>query len=147
MLYLHQLQTWTFSMRKKIKHKFFSLIEIFSAISLMIIVSSVLISNFRESLNKGKAFKSKEGARQIYNALSLYYAESGQPLNEIVDEWENIVADSAITPRKTSSNDPTKDGWGGKYKVIYSNDDIEVHSENLESFYKSKNKNEDNYWL
>lgn len=133
---------------KSNKKKKFSLIEIFAAISIMVIISAVLMGNFKSSINKGKAFRSREGAKQIYNALHLSAAENYMSIEDAASNAETVLKGSPLISRKSNSNDPLNDGWGEPYVISVEDGDISVRSEHLESYTESEglSSEQEEYW-
>lgn len=122
------------SKAKEKKRKSFSLIEMFAAITLMLIISTAMIVNFKESFNKGKAFRSKEGCQQVHRALIMSAFEDNMSYEDVVENWECIVEESPLVSKKTSSNDPLKDGWDSKYIVEVDDENISVRSTKYEEY-------------
>ncbi|MDR3624171.1 MAG: type II secretion system protein [Chlamydiales bacterium] len=101
-----------------------TMIEIMIVIFLIGIIGGVLAYNFKGSLDKGKEFKSKEGADRIHNILMLAVAE-GTDIEEVKKDWEAFVRKSPLAGRP---EDLIKDGWGKPYTVTVEGDDIKVNN-------------------
>lgn len=97
-----------------IKRRYLSLIEIMIVIMLIGLIGGVLAYNLRGSLDEGKAFRTRQGGTQLYNALMMEVA-CGVPLPEVVKEWPKIAGRS-LTARKPQ--ELLKDGWGADYDVV-----------------------------
>lgn len=114
-----------------------TLLEIMIVIFIIGIIGSVIGYNMKGSLDKGRAFKSEQGMRQVYEILSLEVAK-GASLEEVVKDPKAAIEESGL------AKDPDKllvDGWGKPYKIILDDqdEDILISSLGLEK-YKSKVK-------
>ena len=113
----------------------FTLIEMMIVILLIGIIGGVLAYNFKGSLDKGKVFKSEQGAEQIKNILMMEIAE-GASIDNLSTKWGDIVKASPIVAKP---EDLMKDGWGFTYEVSHHNGEIEITSPGLKK-YNAKNK-------
>lgn len=121
----------------KKKKNAMTLLEIMIVIFIIGIIGSVIGYNMKGSLDKGRAFKSEQGMRQVYEILSLEVAK-GASLEEVVKDPKAAIEESGL------AKDPDKllvDGWGKPYKIILDDqdEDILISSLGLEK-YKSKVK-------
>ncbi len=121
----------------KKKKNAMTLLEIMIVIFIIGIIGSVIGYNMKGSLDKGRAFKSEQGMRQVYEILSLEVAK-GASLEEVVKDPKSTIEESGL------AKDPDKllvDGWGKPYKIILDDqdEDILISSLGLEK-YKSKVK-------
>ena len=110
------------------------------------IIGSVLGYNMKGSLDEGKAFKSREGAKQIRDIV-LMQVDNDEELQNIIESED----DSAIEGALRASGlivDPKKllvDGWGNKYhyEIVDEEDgfsDLKVTSEKLIAYEAKKEK-------
>ena len=90
-----------------------TLLEIMIVILIIGIVGSVIGYNMRGSLERGKAFKSREGAKKVYEILTLRMAEG--------ITIENVIANPIVTIQQSGLvSNPTellKDGWNQDYVI------------------------------
>lgn len=117
---------------KKAKKKAMTLLEIMIVIFIIGIIGSVIGYNMKGSLDEGKAFKTREGARQIYEILTLEKAKTNKNISNVKKTLEN----SGLV-RKV--DDLMKDGWGKAYTITFEGDDVIVRSDNYNSYAKKKN--------
>jgi general secretion pathway protein G len=122
-------------MRKK-KKRALTLIEMIVVMLLIATITGAIAYNYNESLNEGKAFKTREGISRIGTILALELAEdTALRLEDLEKNWEPIVKRSPLV------QNPDKfivDGWGQHYKVYIKRtnekDEIIVESNKLKEF-------------
>ena len=129
-------------MKTKKQKKALTLIEMIVVMLLIAIITGAVAYNYNESLNEGKAFKTKEGISRIQTILALELAENGTSLQELQEKWERIVSHSPLVANPKSF---TKDGWNEPYIVSVqkgdeNNDEIRVESKRLNEYNKRKGK-------
>jgi len=111
-----------------------TLLEIMIVIFIIGIIGSVIGYNMKGSLEEGKAFKSEQGSKQVYDILTLEMAKGGK-IDDIVDNPEKYLQLSgfAKNPKKL-----LQDGWGKDYLIERNGeDDLYVVSDNYLK-YRSK---------
>ena len=130
------------------KKRTITLLEIMIVVLLIGIIGSVLGFNMKGSLDEGKAFKSREGAKQIRDIL-LMEVESQADLKSAVDDLTRVKIQTALKKSGLVS-DPGKllvDGWGDPYhfEVTETMDesgfmqyDLKVSSSRLQVYDKKK---------
>ena len=130
---------------KKIVKRAITLLEIMIVVLLIGIISSVLGFNMKGSLDEGKAFKSREGAKQIRDIL-LMQVENDDELKNIVEVEDNMAIEKALRNSGLVA-DPKKllvDGWGNPYhyKIVEEGDfsDLEITSDKLMAYEEKKEK-------
>ncbi len=118
------------------KKKHFTLIELMVVIALIGIIGGVLTYNLKGSLEKGKAFKTKESKQQIRNILNLASLEDNISIEEVVANWESYIRHSPLIqhPEKI-----IKDAWNTTFEVSYYEDSIVLQSQNLQKYYRKNN--------
>lgn len=135
-------------MKRKYKRPI-TLLEIMIVVLLIGIIGSVLGYNMKGSLNEGKAFKSREGIKQVRDILLMEITKDNyanlDPL-EIKEYVENHTED--LLKDSNLVNNPKKlilDGWGKKYNISYDLDseDITVESEALRKYDEKKSKKDE----
>lgn len=116
-----------------------TLLEIMIVIFIIGLVGSVITVNMRSSLEEGKAFRSLQGSKQIYEVLSLEMAR--YDLNPAA-----VAQDPALVLKKSglikNISKMLTDGWGEKYEINVVNDEIKVTSQKLISHMKTKGKSD-----
>lgn len=116
------------------KRKRMTLIEILIVMAIIAMIGGALAYNYRGSLDKGKAFKSKQGIEKIESILTLMIAEDPSLINQVESNWAQVISES---PLVSNAKDLVKDGWGYDYEVYIDNSgDIEVISPGLEIYEK-----------
>lgn len=113
------------------KKRAVTLIEIMIVILIIGLISGVLAYNFKGSLDKGKVFKSEQGAAQVKNILMLEVAKGEKPIKEIKEKWIDVLTESGLAAKP---QDLAKDGWGKPYKISIVDDDIVVESTKLQKY-------------
>ena len=120
-----------------------TLIEMIVVMILIATITGAVAYNYRESLNRGREFRTKEGMERIRTIISLYFAEHPEEIQNSGDGQalaEKIISDS---PLVTNAKEFLKDGWGYKYKIDLKNTgsdiDVQVNSQGLDN-YKNKSK-------
>mgnify|MGYP001473854008 CR=1 FL=1 len=100
-----------------------TLLEIMIVIFIIGIIGSVVGYNMRGSLDQGKAFKTKEAARKLYEIVLLQEADdrlvskdSKEPYKEISD----LVKASGLIRR---TKDIMEDGWDNPFEFEYNDTD------------------------
>ncbi|MCB1115337.1 MAG: hypothetical protein KDK71_02610, partial [Chlamydiia bacterium] len=93
------------------------------------IIASVVGYNMRGSLDKGKAFKTKEGMRKLYDIVQLEMEPGklgGKDSDALRAEVAQLVRNSGLVK---NVDDLLKDGWGNSYTCELENDDIRFTSQ------------------
>ncbi len=125
-----------------------TLLEIMIVIFIISIIGSVISYNMRGSLDKGKAFKTKEGVNKLYEIVQLEEAQ-GNFLNSDQDletAVEQLLKNSGLV-RKPS--DLMKDGWGNAYEFKKEGKDgneLRMTSDKYESYCDAKGIKERYPW-
>ncbi len=97
----------------KRKKRAMTLLEIMIVILIIGIVGSVIGYNMRGSLERGKAFKSREGAKKVYEILTLRMAEGVTIDNVVADPVDNIHRSGLVS----NPSDLLTDGWNQQYVI------------------------------
>ncbi len=122
-----------------------TLLEIMIVIFIIGIIGSVVGYNMRGSLDQGKAFKTKQGARKIYEIVQLEEAR-GKTLSDdgnLSDTISKILISSGLVK---NTKDLMKDGWGNKYKFKIEEGDLRFSSEKYEAFCEKKGVEKEYPW-
>lgn len=123
-----------------------TLIEIMIVIFIIGLIGSVIGYNMKGSLDEGKAFKSEQGSRQVYDFLNLQMAQKKDAFDEVLDDPEEALRDSGFVNRPEKL---IKDGWNQRYQIEKiegsegKESDFIVYSKNWYNFLKTKKKMSD----
>jgi len=96
------------------KKRAITLLEIMIVILLIGIIGSVLGYNMKGSLDKGKAFKTRQAQEQIKSILLLQAAEKELSLKELIQEPRQYLLESNLVK---DVDKLLKDGWGVKMDI------------------------------
>jgi type II secretory pathway pseudopilin PulG len=114
--------------KNKKKQRPITLIEIMIVILLIGLIGGALAFNMRGSMDEGKKFKTRQNISRVENILMMEYAEGKSSLDDIVHDWQKIVAKSSLVKK---GSDLTVDAWNDKLTVALTNGDITITSKNL----------------
>ncbi len=125
-------------LRKNKKRFSITLIEMIVVMILIATITGALAYNYRESLNEGKAFKTREGIARIEAIITIFLAENPQDPTNV--KWDDVIRSSSLI------KDPDtflKDGWGQPYDIRVYNDDhgevkISIHSQEYDRYKQKK---------
>ena len=97
----------------KIKKRAITLLEMMIVIFIIGIIGSVVGYSMKGSLNEGRAFKSEQGSKQVYDILMLGLA-NGDSINHVIKSPEAVLEESGLVnnPKKM-----VKDGWNQKFVI------------------------------
>ncbi len=91
-----------------------TLIEMIVVMLLIATITGAIAYNYKESLNQGKVFQTREAINRIETILNLALAERPNEAENILQDWQNEIRRSPLV------KDPEKfmvDAWGGIYQV------------------------------
>lgn len=129
-------------MKKPIK-KAMTLLEVMIVIFIIGIIGSVIGYNMRGSLDEGKAFKTQEAARKMYEILELEEAR-GNPVNSDFSNIASVLQGSGLI-RKPS--DIMKDGWGNAFDFYFDDEQrLRFSSTKYNEYLQKKGKTADYPW-
>lgn len=123
---------------KIVAKKAFSLLEIMLVIFIIGLIGSVLGYSMKGSLDEGKAFKSEQGSKQLYDIVTLEIAKDPnfkrEDLSSKVPQYlqmSGFVKDPAKL---------IKDGWGKDYELKWDekSDDLRVVSTEFTRYQRVK---------
>lgn len=121
----------------KIVKRAITLLEIMIVIVIIGLIGSVVGYSMKGSLNEGRAFKSEQGSKQVYDLLMLGLA-NGERLSHAIKSPEDVVDSTGLVrnPKKT-----LKDGWNQKFQIrSIGNNDIVVYSPSWHKYLVEKKK-------
>lgn len=127
-------------MKKRFKRRkrAMTLLEVMIVIFIIGIISSVIGYNMKGSLEKAKAFKTKEGIKKLHEIFDLEIA-SGTMLRDVLENAEAILKASGLV---NNPRDLLKDGWGVPYDIHLSKTGrgLIIHSDGLDRYKTKQNK-------
>ncbi|MFZ4099227.1 MAG: type II secretion system protein [Chlamydiia bacterium] len=112
-----------------------TLIEIMVVLFIIGLALSVLIPWMKGSLDEGKAFKTRQRARQMEQMLTMAAAQEGLSLEAIAQEPKKYLATTGMV------KDATKfivGGWGEELRAEVDGDRLRVISPNYRKYMKGK---------
>lgn len=124
-------------MRKKKIKRALTLLEIMIVIVLIGIIGSVIGVNMKGSLDKGRAFKTRQAKNQIQDILMLEIAR-GMPATEVQTKAKQVLEASGLIKNPDKF---LKDGWGKDFVIKIDekdSDKIIVVSSSLEKYDQAK---------
>lgn len=115
------------------KKRYITLLEIMIVIFLITLIGGVLGYNMKGSLEKGKAFKTKQAKRQLKDILLLEYAKGEKSLQEIAQNPKEALQNSQIVKKP---KDLLQDGWGKEFKIkaLKEKDTFKITSEKYKKY-------------
>lgn len=124
--------------RNQRKKRPMTLLELMIVIFIIGIISSVIGYNMKGSLEKAKAFKTKEGIKKVKEIFDLEIANGEATVNRVLKNPASVLKDSGLV---SNPKELLKDGWGQPYTIKLSEKtgEIEVVSSGY-SKYQSKQK-------
>ncbi len=114
-----------------------TLLEMMIVIFIIGIIGSVVGYSMKGSLNEGRAFKSEQGSKQVYDLLMLGLAD-GEKLTHVVKSPEEVIESSGLI---RNAKKFVKDGWNQKFQIkSIGNNDIVVYSPSWHKYLMEKKK-------
>lgn len=117
-----------------------TLLEIMIVIFIIGLIGSVIGYNMQGSLQEGKAFKSQQGSKQIYDLLQLEMVKSDLTATDIEKSPKAYLE---MTGFVRNVDKYLKDGWGKSYIITANGDDLYVTSTDWVKYLKEKKKKTD----
>ena len=123
-------------MRMKKKYAM-TLLEVMIVIFIIGIIGSIVGYNMIGSLDNGRAFKTREGSRKLYEIVQLEMAEANA-LN-----YRDNVSEAVFDMLKRSGlaknvKDLMRDGWGNDYRFVLENGQLRFYSEKYHAYCAKK---------
>lgn len=122
-----------------------TLLEIMIVIFIIGIIGSVVGYNMRGSLDNGKAFKTKEGSRKLYEIVQLEVAQN-KTLSDngnLTEAVAKLLKDSGLVK---NTKELMKDGWGNEYQFSIEKGNLRFQSEKYDAYCKKKGINQGYPW-
>ena len=126
------------------KKRAITLLEIMIVILLIGLIGGVVSYNLKGTLDKGKAFASKEGAKKLEDILNLEIQQGSRSPQEIAQELVQDKTDTREAVRAMVLNSGLisrqqidkflKDGWGEFYTIRRDKDQVTVESRKLDQY-------------
>ena len=118
-----------------------TLLEIMIVIFIIGIVGSVIGHNMLGSLDRGRAFKTEEASRKIYEIVLLQEA-CGSKIEGGKDHYQQTIRVLDESDLVRRPKDLMTDGWGGAFTPIYDEEKKEWHftSAKYEAYCEKKGK-------
>ncbi|MDN3508879.1 MAG: prepilin-type N-terminal cleavage/methylation domain-containing protein [Candidatus Neptunochlamydia sp.] len=122
-----------------------TLLEIMIVIFIIGIIGSVIGYNMRGSLDKGKAFKTKEGSRKLYEIVQLESAQTGmlKDAGNLPDGIATMLKSSGLVK---NVKELMRDGWGNEYQFSIEKGDLRFRSEKYDAYCEKKGLNKEYPW-
>ena len=119
-----------------------TLLEIMIVIFIIGIISSVIGYNMKGSLEKAKAFKTKEGMKKIGEIFDLEVA-SGTLLYDVIADPARVLKSSGLV---SNVKDLLRDGWGTDYTIRLSKNErsVLIKSDNYDRYQAKHKKKSEN---
>lgn len=114
------------------KKRAFTLLEIMIAILLITLITGAIGYNMRGTLDKGKAFRTRQAQEQLRDLLLICMSEDTSA-DAITKEPEKCLKKLGL------AKDPKKllvDGWGEPFKITVEGTEVTVESEQLKLYEK-----------
>ena len=115
-----------------------TLLEIMIVIFIIGIIGSVVGHNMLGSLDNGKAFKTKEGARKLYEIVQLEAAATNVLVNNREHLPEVVLDILKKSGLAKNPKDLVKDGWGNEYRFFLENGQLRFYSEKYQAYCTKK---------
>ncbi len=115
-----------------------TLLEIMIVIFIIGIITSVVGFNMRGSLDKGKAFKTKQGVHKLYEIVQLQEAQGYalQDDEDLITQVKSLLDSSGLVRK---ADDLMKDGWGNPYHFEIAKEGFRATSQKYEDYCEQKN--------
>lgn len=132
-------------MFKKKKQRPMTLLEIMIVIFIIGIIGCVIGYNMKGSLEEGKAFKTQEGIKQLYEIFHLEMAKGSASIDDVRHHPEEVLKRSRLA-RNTKKL--MKDGWNKDYEFVLSDhrDDFRIRSTKYNDYLAKKGIEGDFPW-
>lgn len=120
---------------KKIKTRFFTLIEMMIVLSIISLLLGVLGYRYASTLDEGKAFKTKFAMERLSGILNLKAADDPNFLSNVQSGWFEVASQS---PLVNNVDSVTRDGWGNLFDVNLGQDgSIEIQSKKYADYLRA----------
>ena len=111
----------------KTKKRTLTLLEIMIVIALITLITGVIGYNMRDSLNRGRAFRTEQAKEQLRDMLLLCVSDGKSPA-QVQHTPKACVKTLGLAK---NVDQLFKDGWGGDFKITYVEDegDFKIESD------------------
>lgn len=121
-----------------------TLIEMIIVMILIATITGALAYNYRETLNEGRAFRTRQGIERLEAILTLHMYDHPGDSESVARNWQEIVQSSPLGGTGRDTQDLLHDGWGQPYQVSMSNEQgdnvVHVSSKALENYETKRGK-------
>src|SRR5271169_2616778 len=104
------------------KKRSITLLEIMIVILLIGLIGGVISYNLKGTLDKGKAFRSKEGAMKLQDILNLEIQIAHRKSDDFTggtdEKYANVLECIKNSGLVTDPKNFVKDGWGEPYTIV-----------------------------
>lgn len=119
----------------KKKKRSLTLIEMIVVMVLIATISGAIAYNYKQSLNEGKAFKSREMKARIQEAINLEIMQHPEKFQGIKENWKTVLKHSPFI----TENSKLQGGWGEEFDVDPADSQsVVVTSKRLDEYEKGK---------
>jgi general secretion pathway protein G len=122
----------------KKKKRTLTLLEIMIVIALITLITGVIGYNMRDTLNRGRAFRTEQAKEQLRDMLLLSLSDGKSPA-QIIHTPGACIKDLGLAK---NVDQLLKDGWNNKFTITYLEDeaDFKIESEAYNQYLKKKNR-------
>lgn len=123
------------------KKRAITLLEVMIVILLIGLIGGVVSYNLKGTLDKGKAFRSKEGLKKLQDILNLEIQIAGRRSAEFAgkDKLDNVIECVKQSGLVSNPKSFVKDGWGRPYTITTNGNSVIVRSHKLEQYNTAHN--------
>jgi type II secretory pathway pseudopilin PulG len=124
------------------KKRSITLLEIMIVILLIGLIGGVVSYNLKGTLDKGKAFRSKEGAQKLQDILNLELQITTRRVEDLVGDSDqnhkNVIHCIEQSGLVANAAAFVKDGWGEYYSIVRGTQNtVKVSSRHLRAYEKA----------
>ena len=130
-------------MKNQKRRRSVTLVEMIIVMILIATITGALAYNYRGTLNRGRAFTTKQNISRLETIITLYLAENPgqeQVLRDSRAAVARVIKSSPLSPKNPDSL--LVDGWGKPIKIDFSSDDpletqVIITSDSLKNYEKA----------
>jgi general secretion pathway protein G len=115
----------------KMKKRAITLMEIMIVIFLISLIGGVVGYNMKGSLEKGRAFKTKQAISQLEDIFQLESAKGDKSNQEIANNPKAILEESGLAK---NPDELLKDGWNEYFIIKPTNDGFDISSKKYNDY-------------
>lgn len=120
------------------KKRTLTLLEIMIVIALITLITGVIGYNMRDTLNRGRAFRTEQAKEQLRDMLLLSLSDGKSPA-QILHTPAACIKDLGLAK---NPDQLLKDGWNKKFEITYLEDesDFKIESEAYDQYLQKKGR-------